>query len=80
VSVISVLLLLTNEMLTCPYDRCHPLDDSIAYTAINASTPRSKKSRTPSRQSYVVKWNTKTWAVEKSRKVGDRGITCFDIR
>ena len=67
-------------MLTCPYDRCHPLDDSIAYTAINASTPRSKKSRTPSRQSYVVKWNTKTWAVEKSRKVGDRGITCFDIR
>ncbi|KAF9535113.1 WD40-repeat-containing domain protein [Crepidotus variabilis] len=59
--------------------RCHPNDESAVYTAINAVTPRSKKSKGPSRQAFVVKWNTKTWTVEKTRKVGDRGLTCFDI-
>ena len=28
----------------------------------------------------MCKWNTETWMVEKTRNVGDRQITCFDIR
>jgi len=69
----------TAEGATFRSIRFYPLDDSILYTTVNASAPRSKKSRTPSRQSYMVKWNTKVWSVEKSRKVGDHGITSFDI-
>jgi prolactin regulatory element-binding protein len=32
------------------------------------------------RQSYICLWNTETWVVEKVKKVGDCGLTCFDVR
>jgi prolactin regulatory element-binding protein len=60
--------------------RYHPLDSKILYTVINMSPPRSRKSKTIPRQAFICKWNTSTWTVEKMRKVGDRQITCFDIR
>ena len=33
-----------------------------------------------SRQAYICIWNTETWVIEKIKKVGDRGLTCFDVR
>ncbi|KAG6832950.1 hypothetical protein H0H92_004834 [Tricholoma furcatifolium] len=59
--------------------RFHPTDNTILYATINASSPRTKKTKTPQRQSFVYKWDVKTWTVEKSRKVGDRALTCFEI-
>jgi len=59
--------------------RFHPLDSMILYTAINTVAPRSAKAKGTSRQAFICKWNTGTWTIEKSRKVGDRGLTCFDI-
>ena len=32
------------------------------------------------RQAYICIWNTETWVVEKTKQVGDRGLTCFDVR
>lgn len=61
-------------------NRYHPLDHRVLYTIVNTSPPRSRKSKTTSRQAFVLKWNTDTWTVEKMRKIGDRGVTCFDIR
>lgn len=59
--------------------RYHPLDSKIIYTVVNTSSPRSRKSKTTPRQAFVCKWNTDTWTVEKTRKVGDRQITCVDV-
>ncbi|KAH0587327.1 hypothetical protein H2248_006127 [Termitomyces sp. 'cryptogamus'] len=59
--------------------RYHPTDSTILYTTVNTTSPRTKKAKTPQRQSFIYKWDTKTWTVEKSRKVGDRALTCFDI-
>ena len=28
----------------------------------------------------MCKWSTESWTVDKVRKVGDRGVTCFDVR
>ncbi|KAG6837952.1 hypothetical protein H0H93_008346 [Arthromyces matolae] len=55
--------------------RYHPTNDQIIYATVNATTPRTKKTKTPQRQSFVYKWNTTTWTVERSRKVGDRALT-----
>ncbi|TFK29282.1 WD40 repeat-like protein [Coprinopsis marcescibilis] len=59
--------------------RIHPSKDDIVYTLINTVAPRSRQKKGPSRQGYVVKWKIDSWSVEKSRKIGDKGITCFDI-
>ncbi|KAF8974375.1 WD40 repeat-like protein [Flammula alnicola] len=69
----------TGEGSTFRVARYHPLDPQTLYTVINTTPPRSKKTKGATRQAYVCKWNTNTWAVEKSRKVGDRSITCVDI-
>ncbi|KAM6495716.1 WD40 repeat-like protein [Amanita muscaria] len=58
--------------------RFHP-SEGYLYTVINAVSPRTKNSRNSSRQSFICRWNTETWTVDKHRKVGDRGVTCFDI-
>lgn len=50
------------------------------YTVINTSPPRTRKTKTPLRQAFVCRWNTESWTVDKTRKVGDRGLTCFDVR
>ncbi|KIM46008.1 hypothetical protein M413DRAFT_425727 [Hebeloma cylindrosporum] len=59
--------------------RYHPLDERFLYTVINTTPPRSKKSKGTARHAYICKWNTDTWAVQKSRKVSDRGVTCVDL-
>ncbi|KAE9410285.1 WD40 repeat-like protein [Gymnopus androsaceus JB14] len=58
--------------------KMHPTQDNILYTVSNTIPTRSRGKATP-RQAYVSKWNIDTWAVEKTRKVGDRGLTCFAI-
>ncbi|PPQ66763.1 hypothetical protein CVT24_008720 [Panaeolus cyanescens] len=57
----------------------HPSDESVLYTVINTTSPRKKQARTASRHASICIWDTKTWNVTKSRKVGDRGLTCFDV-
>ncbi|KAF9057732.1 WD40-repeat-containing domain protein [Panaeolus papilionaceus] len=57
----------------------HPLDESLLYTVINTTSPRKKQARTASRHASICIWDTKSWSVTKSRKVGDRGLTCFDV-
>ncbi|KAK2466360.1 hypothetical protein APHAL10511_002002 [Amanita phalloides] len=58
--------------------RFHP-GQKCLFTVINCVSPRSKETRNPSRQSFMCRWDTDTWTLEKHRKVGDRGLTCFDI-
>ena len=60
--------------------RYHPCDDDVVYTVINASLPRGPGHKTPARRGYILKWNIQTWTVEKHKKVGDKGLTAFDIR
>ncbi|KAF8803683.1 WD40 repeat-like protein [Phlegmacium glaucopus] len=59
--------------------RYHPQDQRILFSVINSVPPRTRKTRTVIRQAYICKWNTETWVVEKTKKVGDRGLTCFDV-
>ncbi|THH03583.1 hypothetical protein EW145_g6157 [Phellinidium pouzarii] len=61
--------------------RFHPTNHNIVYTVLNTVSPRTRTrvSKTPSKQGYVCRWNAETWEVMKSRKVGEKGITCFDI-
>ncbi|KAL0581991.1 hypothetical protein V5O48_000049 [Marasmius crinis-equi] len=58
--------------------RQHPTLPEVLYTVINTAPARTRSKSSP-RQGYVCKWDTKAWTVEKSRKVGDRGLTCFSI-
>lgn len=58
--------------------RQHPKIPEVMYTVVN-TTPSRTRSKTTPRQGYVCKWNTKEWTIEKSRKVGDRGLTCFAL-
>ncbi|KAF8743824.1 hypothetical protein AX14_000232 [Amanita brunnescens Koide BX004] len=58
--------------------RFHP-SEKYLFTVLNGVATRSKKSKNPSRQSFICRWDTDTWTVDKQRKVGDRGVTCFDI-
>ncbi|KAJ2916522.1 hypothetical protein MD484_g3936, partial [Candolleomyces efflorescens] len=59
--------------------KLHPLDETVAYTVINTNPPRSRQKKSVSRQGFITKWNIKSWSVEKSRKVGDKGVTCLDL-
>ncbi|KAF5364005.1 hypothetical protein D9756_000539 [Leucocoprinus leucothites] len=59
--------------------RYHPSNDNVVYTVINTSPPRERGRKTPARQGYILKWNALTWTVEKQKKVGDKGLTAFDI-
>ncbi|KAL9712802.1 hypothetical protein Ac2012v2_004039 [Leucoagaricus gongylophorus] len=59
--------------------RYHPCNDDVVYTVINASPPRERGRKTPARRGYILKWNSQTWTVDKHKKVGDKGLTAFDI-
>ncbi|KAK7061573.1 WD-repeats-region domain-containing protein [Favolaschia claudopus] len=59
--------------------RFHPENSEILYTISNTVPGRSRTRKAAPRQAYVCKWNTKTWAADKVRKVGDKGLTCFDV-
>ena len=63
-----------------PVSRYHPCNDDVVYTVINASPPRERGRKTPARRGYILKWNSQTWTVDKHKKVGDKGLTAFDIR
>ncbi|KAF9263559.1 WD40 repeat-like protein [Marasmius fiardii PR-910] len=58
--------------------RQHPKNAEVLYTVVNTAPSRTR-SKSTSRQGYICKWNTKNWTMEKSRKVGDRGLTCFSL-
>lgn len=60
--------------------RYHPSNDDVLYTVINTVPSRERGRKAPARQGYVSKWDTQSWAVEKQKKVGDKGLTAFDVR
>ncbi|KAI0053079.1 WD40 repeat-like protein [Auriscalpium vulgare] len=57
--------------------RFHPLDPRIFYTVINTTPARGVKS--PTRKAYIARWNAETWKVDRIRKIGDKGLTTFDM-
>lgn len=60
--------------------RYHPTNPRILYTAVNTIPSRSsRKGKAGARQGWVCKWNTEKWEVERVRKVGERGVTCFAL-
>ncbi|KAJ6599220.1 WD40 repeat-like protein [Mycena vulgaris] len=59
--------------------RYHPENSEILYTISNTIPARSRTKKAAPRQAFVCKWNTATWAVDKVRKIGDKGLTCFDV-
>ncbi|KAJ3853001.1 WD40 repeat-like protein [Lentinula lateritia] len=58
--------------------KIHPTLGTILYTVAN-TIPNRSRGKSTARQAHVLKWNTENWTVDKIRKVGDRGITCFSI-
>lgn len=60
--------------------RYHPQDQRILFSVINSIPSRTRKTKNVTRQAFICIWNTETWVVEKTKKVGDRGLTCFDVR
>ncbi|KAF9483977.1 WD40 repeat-like protein [Pholiota conissans] len=69
----------TGEGSTFRAARYHPTDADVLYTIVNTAPSRSRKSKSTSRQAFVLKWNTRTWTVDKYRKISDRSITCVDM-
>ncbi|KAH8118333.1 WD40 repeat-like protein [Phellopilus nigrolimitatus] len=59
--------------------RFHPSNSSIAYSVLNTTFPRTRGSKMAPKQGYVCRWDADTWEVSKVRKVGEKGITCFDV-
>ncbi|KAJ3864885.1 WD40 repeat-like protein [Lentinula novae-zelandiae] len=58
--------------------KIHPTLGTILYTVAN-TIPNRSRGKSTARQAHVLKWNTENWTVEKTRKIGDRGITCFSV-
>ncbi|KAF8914084.1 WD40 repeat-like protein [Gymnopilus junonius] len=67
------------EGVTFRTGRFHPSNEQTLYTIINIVPPRSRKSKSSTRQAYICKWNTETWKVERTKKVADSGLTCMDL-
>ncbi|KAJ7742418.1 quinon protein alcohol dehydrogenase-like superfamily [Mycena maculata] len=59
--------------------RYHPENSEILYTISNTIPARSRTKKAAPRHAFVCKWDTKTWAVVKVKKVGDKGLTAFDV-
>ncbi|KIM90988.1 hypothetical protein PILCRDRAFT_811489 [Piloderma croceum F 1598] len=73
--------------------RFHPHTPTTLYTIVNTTPPRTRKTKTTTRPAFVVKWSVpasadandgekeeKTeWEAAKVRKVGEKGVTCFDV-
>ncbi|KIY49519.1 hypothetical protein FISHEDRAFT_5441, partial [Fistulina hepatica ATCC 64428] len=56
------------------------------YTVINTIPVRSRTKKSAPRQAYVCKWQNEgtgsksnAWTVVKSRSLGEKGATCFDM-
>jgi prolactin regulatory element-binding protein len=47
---------------------------------VNTVPPPTRNRKANPPKAYLCKWETETWSVQKVRKVGDRALTCFDIR
>lgn len=69
--------------------RFHPCNYNTLYTAVNTVAPRAKKSKTAKKQAYILKWrvnlheekdSARSIFVERARKAGEGGLTCFDVR
>ena len=63
--------------------RFNPQDARAFYTVVNTAPARGKGARgakAAPRRAYVVKWDAGAWAVDKVKKVGDKGVTSFDVR
>jgi len=69
----------TGEGSTFRAARHHPQDQQILFSVINSVPPRTRRTKSVTRQAFICIWNTETWVVEKIKKVGDRGLTCFDV-
>jgi len=68
--------------------RFHPSNYDTLYTAVNTVAPRAKKSKTAKKQAYILKWgvnlrgekdSTQSISMERARKAGEGGLTCFDV-
>ncbi|KAA1466269.1 WD40 repeat-like protein [Dentipellis sp. KUC8613] len=59
--------------------RFNPTNPRIFYTIINATPPRKRGAKSAPRRSYIARWNTETWKVDRMRKLGDKGVTVFDV-
>jgi prolactin regulatory element-binding protein len=75
--------------------RFHPHTPTTLYTILNTTPPRTRKTKTTTRPAFVVKWSVSApaditdvddekdkesvWEVGKVRKVGEKGVTCFDV-
>ena len=59
--------------------RFHPQDSRAFYTVMNTNPSRERGVKSTARKGFIVRWNAKTWTVEKIRKVGDKGISAFEI-
>ncbi|KAI0265145.1 WD40 repeat-like protein [Gloeopeniophorella convolvens] len=55
----------------------HPLDPRVFYTVINTTPARGVKSS--QRKAYIVRWNAETWKPERTRRIGTKGMTTFDL-
>lgn len=58
----------------------NPEREQTFYTITNIVPHRTRKGKTAPRQSYLCKWSAKTWETTKIKKIGDRVITCFQVR
>ncbi|EJD01209.1 WD40 repeat-like protein [Fomitiporia mediterranea MF3/22] len=61
--------------------RFHPSRNNVVFTVQNTSNTgvRKRGSRMPPKQGFVCRWNTDNWKIVRSRKVSEKGITCFDV-
>lgn len=51
------------------------------YTIINCSpSVRTRKPGRGEKKSFVSLWDTKTWELKKTRGLGERPVTGFDVR
>ncbi|KAJ8595324.1 WD40 repeat-like protein [Rhizopogon salebrosus TDB-379] len=68
--------------------RFHPSNYDTLYTAVNTVAPRAKNSKMAKKQAYILKWrvnlhgekdSTQSISMERARKAGEGGLTCFDV-
>jgi len=66
------------ERTTLRACRFNPVMEDTIYTVSN-TVPIRTKGRSKPKQGYICKWDASTWTIAKVRKVGEKGITCFDV-
>ncbi|KAH9938495.1 uncharacterized protein B0H18DRAFT_1205723 [Fomitopsis serialis] len=67
----------------CSYEAVErpTLPGNNAGSSFRSVPPQDGKDKNESspRRAFVCKWDTEKWEVTKMRKVGDKGVTCFDV-